>query len=201
MTNSEINGFLRRVKAARKFFDKKLENSSLSDEEREDIELDESLISKLINDMCNYTISVFDDNYKNANRDAFRKSFNEVSDYQRAFEDIERSRKNTHNVLITDIKMVDNMCKRNGLEEICGLLPEQYRKDTSGLMGDKNRSDPGVVETRHKIAKWTWDIVIGCSIGMSMDKDFDVTKERLTGDLTGIRVAKKNLKDLTDPNL
>ena len=211
MTNTEFNKIVRRKKAAREYCSKMSKDDNLTDEEREDIEFLQDDIEKLIKDMCNYTCSVFDDNYKNANRAQMAEEYAEVQDFQRVCEDIERTRKNSHDALIIQIKVTDNACRAAGLEEIYGELPEEYRKDTSGLMGDKNRSNPGVVETRHAIADWCFDFVLAATVGMYMDldeldynknvEDYKTVSEDFKYKRGGRSGAEKIIKEMTDPDL
>ena len=211
MTNTEFNKIARRIKNAREYCSKMSKDDNLTAEEREDIEFFQDDIEKLIKDMCNYTCSVFDDNYKNANRAQMAEEYDDVIDFQRVCEDIERMRKNSHDALIIQIKVTDNACRVAGLEEIYGELPEEYRKDTSGLMGDKNRSNPGVVETRHAIADWCFDFVLAATVGMYMDldeldynknvEDYKTVSEDFKYKRGGHMGAEKIIKEMTDPDL
>ena len=211
MTNTEIDRIINRIKKARAYAEKKLNDPNVSDEEREDAEFLKDDIEKLIEDMCYYTASVFDDNYKKYDFQQMVAQYTEVDDFQRASEEIEKRRKSNHDRLILQIKVVDNACKREGLEEIYGELPDKYRRDTSGLMGDDNRKKPGVVETRHAIADWCFEFVLSATVGMYMELD-ELNFEKNEGDYKtvsedfkykrgGKKAAKEMIMKLSDPDL
>lgn len=205
MTNSEINKYLRRIKDARSLCKNVMQDEKSSQDEKEEMEFFEDTLLSLIEKMCNYTRCVFDDNFKNATRNTMMKDANSINDYQRKMEEIERERKSSHDTLIITIRIVDSFCERLGIEPIYGELPEQYKKDTTGLMGEENRSKPGVVETRHAIADWAFDLVCGATIAEYMDlKDYNKSFESYQSLAKGVksnRNMKNMIEEMTNPDL
>lgn len=186
MTNGEINGILNRIKELRK--------------------IDEDIVKDLINSLCRYTKSVFDDNFKTANITRIRENANSLEEYQQKVEEIELNRKMAHDRLITDIKVADMFCRMSGIQEIYGELPKEYQKDTTGLMGEANRKNPGVVETRHNIAEWAWGVITGAVISMDLDiTGIDYSKDindfKQVGETYSDKKARKILDDLTNPEI
>ncbi len=206
---SEVDKTLRRIKAVRTYCDKTIKESKDSNEIEDAKDLQEFVLS-LIEAMAKYTASVFDDEIKNVTRKKMIEESNSVREYQEKCEQIERTRKSCHDNLIIQIKVTDILCRLVGVEEIYGKLPEEYRKDTAGLMGDKNRRNPGVVETRHAIADWTWDVVLGSTVAMTLDidemdynKDLD-DREKIAEEfkrLGGVASAKRAIKEMTEPEI
>lgn len=204
LTERDIDRTLRRIKDAREFYRKKQNDQSLSEDDRELSEDNETAIVRLIDGMCEYVASVFDDNLKGIVRQAYvEEGRNE--DWRAECERIEFGRKTSHDALISNIKLCDLICRNDGLEEIYGELPEEYKKDTSGLMGPENRSKPGVVETRHNIADWTFQFILGCSILDVINKDYENDREVYTEisksyNQIGRKGVAKNIKEMTEPS-
>ena len=67
------------------------------------------------------------------------------------------------------------------------------------LMGKENREVPGVKEIRHDIADWTWHFVMGCSICLGTDIDYENEPE-FAAMLYKSSVAKSNILRLTKPD-
>lgn len=205
---SEVDETLRKIKDVRAYCNKTIkENKSF--EEVDDAKDLEYHVLKLIELMSEYTESVFDDEIKKATRQKMREESNTLQEYQEKCENIERRRKNAHDSLIIQIKMTDNLCKLVGVDEIYGRLPKEYREDTSGLMGEKNRSNPGVLETRHAISDWAWEVVLGSTVAMTLDlaeMNYDKNledREKIAEEfkrLGGVKVAKKMIDDMTRPD-
>lgn len=204
---SEVDQTLRRIKNVREYCEKTI-NESKNPNEIEDAKDLQSNVIELIKLMAEYTETVFDDNIKNATRQKMREESNTVQDYQEKCENIEKRRTSTHDSLIVQIKMTDNLCKLLGVDEIYGRLPEEYRKDTSGLMGKVNRKNLGVVETRHAIADWAWDVVLGSTVAMTLDLDEMNYNKSLDDRETiaeefkrfgGVATAEKTINDMTEP--
>lgn len=186
MTNGEINGILNRIKELRK--------------------VDEDIANDLINALCKYTSSVFDDSFKDANITGMRENANSLEEYQQKVEEIELNRKSAHDDLISSIKVADMLCRMSGIQEIYGELPEEYQKDTTGLMGEANRKNPGVVETRHNIAEWAWGFITGAVISMdidisNIDYSNDINDFKKVGETYSDKKARKVLDDLTNPEI
>mgnify|MGYP002516111011 FL=1 len=202
MTERDIDRILRSIKDVREYLIKRKNDTSISEEERGWAESDEKAITDLIECMADYTASVFDDNFKSITRDAYSKE-RSADEWRTKSEEIERRRKLTHDALIGKIKMADGICRDSGLEEIYGELPDEYKKDTRGLLGDENRSKPGVVETRHKIADWVFQFTLGCAIIDALDRDYENDIEAYTesaslyGKVSADGVAKR-IKEMTD---
>lgn len=150
--------------------------------EEEDFEemqmLKEDIISidTLLNDMSEYTKSVFIDNEKNANLARFREECSTLEEYQNKIEEIEIIRKSKHDKFIVSIKLADKICQLYGQEPIYGML-DDFKDDVSKLMEKENRKNPEVVKKRHEIANWGFDIVISCIAGVTLGKDLDVDYE------------------------
>ncbi len=203
MTERDVDRILRKIRDAREYYVKRKNDTTLSEEDREWAEDDEEAILSLIDDMAEYTSSVFDDNFKNITREAYVKE-RRTEDWKCECEQIEFRRKTAHDALISKIKMVDLICRHDGLEEIYGELPDEYKHDTSGLMGEENRSKPGVVETRHKIADWVFQFTLGCAVIDALDRDYENDLEayaenaRLYGKIGSKGVAKMT-KEMTNP--
>ena len=188
MSNREIDGILSRIKTLKS-------QSSMH----------ASIAEQLIDSMCAYTSSVFEDNYQRSNSLQMRENANSISEYQRQFVEIDSGRKIAHDALITMIKMADFVCRKTGIPEIYGELPEQFKDDVSGLMGKENRDKPGVVETRHGIANWTWGFITGAVISMDIDiegRDYSRNMQdiRDMGSAYKPSRAKKLLNELTEPD-
>ena len=174
MTNTELNNVIKRMRNAKLKASEVLKATTSTLEEREDASELLEEVDGLVKSMCEYTASVFNDERKNIKRTEMIRNANSIEEYQSMSENIERTRKSAHDDLIRRIKLTDLLCKINGTDEIYGQLPEEYKMDTSGLMGSKNRAKPGVVETRHAIADWTWQVVLGCTVEMYMEiGDYD----------------------------
>lgn len=204
---SEVDRTLKKIKNARAYCDKIIKESK-NLKEVEDAEFLKDNISELVGLMSEYTESVFDDKIKNATRQKILEESNTIRDYQEKCEIIEIRRKNVHDGLITQIKVTDNLCKTVGVDEIYGRLPEEYREDTSGLMGKENREKPGVVEIRHAITDWAFEVVLGSTVAMTLDLaeiDYDNNFEdnkKVAEEfrrLGGVRGAKKMIDDMTRP--
>ncbi len=210
MSNSEINRTLRHIRDARRHFQKILNDPNATEDTKMDAQFDLDAIEELIDAMCSYTSSVFDDNFKNATRAIASKVFDSVKDYQDNSENVERRRKMNHDDLIAKVKVARIVCDRAGLEPICDLLPEEFRRDTSFLTDEKNRgkvtkNGQTVVEIRHAIADWAWDVTIGCAVpDIEMysyhdnREDFEAVSKKISGSKEGL---KKTIKDITDPDL
>lgn len=204
---SEVDRTLKRIKNARAYCQKTLSESKDENELDYASELQEAITS-LIGCMAEYTESVFDDEIKNATRQKMIEDANTVRDYQIKCEEIEKRRKISHDDLIRQIKITDMICREMGVSEIYGKLPEEYRKDTTGLMGEANRRNPGVVETRHAIANWAWNVVLGSTVEMTLDiSNMDYEKnledrEKLAEEfkrMGGVEAAKRMMKEITEP--
>ena len=202
MTNSEVNAILRRMKNAKKHWHDIARNDVASQDEKEMADDSFGDINDLINKMCEYTWAVFEDNTKSSIRDDRGM---EVEERQEKMMDIERTRKIKHDALITQIKLVDKECRVAGIEEIYGDLPNQFKEDVSGLMGEENRKNPEVLKTRKQIANWTFDFVLSCSIGMYLDLgnlDFDTNPQdfkNVSRGMIGKKVIQEDIKTMTDP--
>ena len=203
---SEVDATLRRIKNAREFAEKKIKKAT-SIEEREDGEDLRDCVDSLIKQMCEYTEAVFLDNKKNYSRTHLVKSMNR-SEYQSYCENLERKRKSCHDSLIVQVRMTDSLCEELGIEPIYGRLPDAYKKDTSALMGSENRNKPGVVEVRHAIADWAWDVTIESTVALYIDiseldynKNVDDMEEISTAynKIGGNREASKIIKEITEP--
>ena len=210
MSNSEINRTLRNIKDARKHFQSILNNPNATEDQKMNAEWDLSSIEELIDAMCKYTSSVFDDNFKNATRTIASQMFNDVKEYQDNSESVERTRKMTHNDLIIKVKVAGIVCENAGLPLICDLLPQEFRRNTEFLMKEENRgkvtqNGQKVVEIRHAIADWAWDITVGCAVP-DIDKysyqdnreDFEEVSKAISSSREGL---KKTMKDITNPEL
>lgn len=203
---SEVDATLRRIKDAREFAEKRLKTET-SKEEREDAQDLKNCIDRLIKLMCDYTETVFMDNEKNYSRTQLLKRMDR-SEYQSYCENLERSRKTCHDALITQVRMTDSLCDELGLKPIYGELPEQYQKDSSLLMGSENRAKPGVVETRHAIADWAWDVTIGSTVALYIDvSELDYEKnisdlEKISSayhHIGGKKQADRMIQEMTEP--
>ena len=205
---SEVDRTLRRIKDARAHCEKIIKVSKNS-EEIDDANTLLQDLSELITSMSEYTETVFDDEIKNLTRQKMIEEASTIRDYQIKCEEIERRRKSSHNDLILHVKLTDGMCRNLGISEIYGKLPEEYKKDTSGLMGNENRRNPGVVETRHAIADWAWEVVLGSTVAMTLDlaemnyeKNLE-DREKIAEEfkrLGGAEAAKKMIDDMTRPD-
>lgn len=203
---SEVDSTLRRIKNAKKFAEEKLKTAKTV-EEREDAEDLRDFVNKLVTQMCEYTESVFRDNTKNLTRSQLSKEMDR-KEFQDYCEGLERNRKISHDALITQVKMTDELCEELGIEPIYGKLPERFKNDTSLLMGSKNREKDGVVETRHAIADWTWDVVIGSTVALYIDvrgldynsnkEDMNTITESYHRDVGGKIEAKKLIDEMTE---
>lgn len=201
MTNREVNAILKRIKDAKSYWKNYGQKEDISDDKKLLAKDSYEAVDDLIDKMCSYTCAVFDDKLKGF----IRIDDNlEVKDRQEKIQEIERTRKLRHDALITQIKMVDKMCRMEGVDEIYGELPKEYRENVSGLMGDENREKPGVVETRHAIAKWTFDFVLSCSVGMYLDLgelDFENNPDdfrAISSKIKGEKKMQKDIKEMTD---
>ncbi len=173
--------------------------------EREDAEFLLDQLELLVNSMVEYTDVVFDHNMSKATRENSYSSSENLVDTQKEMEKIERRRKICHDALITDVRMTDTACRLVGVDEIYGKLPKEYREDSSGLLGEENRKNSGVVETRHAIADWAWDFVLGCTVAFQLDLE-DMNYQKNLSDREkisetykksgGAVSAKKQIKDI-----
>ncbi len=203
MTERDVDRILIRIKNAREYYAKRKNDTTLEEDDREWAGDNEEAILDLIDDMAVYTASVFDDNFKNITREAYAKE-RRTEDWKAECEQIEFRRKTTHDALILKIKMVDLICNRDGLEEIYGELPDEYKHDTSGLMGEKNRSKPGVLETRHKIADWVFQFTLSCAVIDALDRDYENDIDAYAENASsyrkiGSKGVAKRIKEMTDP--
>lgn len=209
MTNKEVDSIITRIKNARK------RCKELSKDEKADARLrklashGEEIYEDLVTDMCAYTDSVFEDKFKNSNLTEMRENANSREEYQEKYETLELNRKTAHNTLITSIKMADLVCRRVGVPEIYGKIPKEFQDDTSIILDEANRYMPGVLETRHGIAEWTWDFVIGCIIDMNIEidpnssrnTDYKNDKEKFEDVQKNFdsEKTKRMIQDLTEP--
>lgn len=204
---SEVDRTLRKIKNVREYCERTIKEEKDPQKVEDAKELQEGVLD-LVKLMSEYTETVFDDNIKDATRQKMMEEANTIREYQEKCENIEKRRKNAHDSMIIQLKMTDQMCREAGVNEIYGRLPEEYREDTSGLMGEKNRSNHGVVETRHAIAKWAWDFVLGSTVAMTLDlaemnyeKNLD-DREKIAEEfkrMGGAETAKKMIDDMTRP--
>lgn len=169
MLSQNPDAILRRILAVKRTISSKIEKEQ-DKEELQILREDISSIDNLVDDLSEYTKSVFVDEEKNRNLERFKEECKSTEEYQYKFEEIEKTRKSRHDKLIMSIKLADKICEIYGEEPIYGELGE-YKNDVSGLMGSENRKNPGVVEKRHEIAKWGFDLVISCVAGMALEKD------------------------------
>lgn len=203
LTDRDIDRILIRIKDAREYYHQRKNDKNLSEDDREWAADNGDAILMLIDNMCEYVSLVFDDNFKNITRQEYAKE-RRNDEWKAECERIEFGRKSEHDALITNIKLVDLICRRDGLKEIYGELPEEYKNNTSGLMGAENRSKPGVVETRHKIADWTFQFVLGCAVIDALDRDYDNDIEAYTELSESYRKIGKNkmsrrIEEMTEP--
>lgn len=188
MSGREVDRTIHRIKDALKVADGILKDSTSTVEQRGDaIGLKDS-VEDLINAMCNYTRCVFIDKYKNKTRKQMIENANTVEDYQTECENIEKARKSAHDDLISKVKLADWSCRDIGVAEIYGELPEQYKENIDGLIGEKNRTRE-VVKIRHAIADWTWDFVLGCTVAMTLENYDKLDHENNAGDNEKIGTA------------
>lgn len=199
-----VDSTIKKIALAKKQCQKVLAESKY-EMEREDAELLMEQLERLVNSMVEYTDVVFDHNMSKATRENSYSNSENLLDTQKEMEKIERRRKICHDALITDVRMTDSACRLVGVDEIYGKLPKEYQNDSSGLLGDENRKNPGVVETRHAIADWAWDFVLGCTVAFQLDlEDMNYQKNlndrekisetyKKTGGAMG---AKKQIKDI-----
>lgn len=199
-----VDSTIKKIALAKKQCQKVLAESK-DEMEREDAELLLEQLERLVNSMVEYTDVVFDHNMSKATRENSYSNSENLLDTQKEMEKIERRRKICHDALITDVRMTDSACRLVGVDEIYGKLPKEYQNDSSGLLGDENRKNPGVVETRHAIADWAWDFVLGCTVAFQLDlEDMNYQKNlndrekisetyKKTGGAMG---AKKQIKDI-----
>lgn len=168
MTNREIDMALQSIRDIRA---KAKELRKGQDEEDKELgeELEEAL-SSTVTSMFSYTDSVFLMNQTKALRDILQENLSR-EDYISEIENSEKRRKNAHNTLISNLKVMNLYCDMVGLPAFYSGFPEKYKKDVSELLKPENRSLPDVLETRHAIAKWTWDFCISTTIGIQMGKD------------------------------
>lgn len=202
MTNSEVNGVLRRIKNIKSYWYNMSKNEGITEEEKKIATESFEAVNNLINKMCSYTWAVFEDKTSNLIREDRGR---DVEERQGEISENELARKIAHDGLIVQIKWVDKMCRMAGLEEVYGKLPNEYKEDTSGLMGEENRSKPGVVETRHAIARWSFDMVISCmgSIYLDIgDLDYDTNPDTYN-EISQNKGRKVKIKDdmewMTEP--
>lgn len=202
MTNSEVNGVLRRIKNIKSYWYNMSKNEGITEEEKKIATESFEAVNNLINKMCCYTWAVFEDKTSNLIREDRGR---DVEERQGEISENELARKIEHDGLIVQIKWVDKMCRMAGLEEVYGKLPNEYKEDTSGLMGEENRSKPGVVETRHAIARWSFDMVISCmgSIYLDIgDLDYDTNPDTYN-EISQNKGRKVKIKDdmewMTEP--
>ncbi len=165
MTNREIDDIINKIKRLKKEIKN---NPALSEEDRED---DIYMVDEFIDAMCDYSSATFDDKEKNLKRNKMINDGVSQKDIIATSERIEFARKTAHDNLILRLRMVDAECRRYGIPEIYGKIPDKYKDDSSGLIGEKNRKNPGVVETRHEIADWTWNFIMGCTACMDLGLD------------------------------
>ena len=155
-------------------------NPNITEEERKD---DLDLVSNFVDSMCQYTTAAFKERKKSAIRNQMMRDGESGEEIRTIGEQLEKNRKNSHDMLILQTKRIDLVCREYGLPEIYGKIPEEYKKDISGLLGEKNRKNPGVVEARHDLANWTWDFILSCTICMDLEtnidmEDLDIEKNR-----------------------
>ncbi len=165
---SSVDNTIRKIKYAKQHCNKILVESK-DDTEKEDANDLLQQIDVLIKDMLQYTESVFDDNLNKMSCSKDIQDSYDIEDKQKILEGIDRRRKATHDALIIDVRLTDSLCRFVGVDEIYGKLPKEYQNDVSGLLGQKNRENPGVVETRHAIADWAFDFVLGCTVAFELD--------------------------------
>lgn len=206
---SEVDSTLKRIRNARKVAEEKLKSATTL-EEREDAKDLKDYVEKLVDQMCKYTETVFRDNKKNYTRTQLMNNMDR-KDYQVYCEEIERARKVNHDALITQVRMTDDMCEYMGVEPIYGRLPEKYKKDSSLLMGTENRGKEGVVETRHAIADWAWDVTIGSTVALYIDiselnynqnkEDMDKIADTYHQKFGAKNDAKNMINKMTEPEI
>lgn len=198
---SSVDNTIRKIRSARQRGKEILANSK-DELEREDAEFLLEQIDTLVKSMLDYTETVFDDNISKSNRN--QDSY-ELDDRQKLMEGVERRRKIAHDGLITDVRLTDSICRNMGIEEIYGKLPKEYQDDVSGLLGEENRKRPGVVETRHAIADWAFDFVLGCTVAfelnlneMNYDKNLE-DREKIAQTfkgMGGVTGGKRQINDI-----
>ena len=169
--SAEIDRTIMRIKNARRKARQIIDDPNSSDDQIEEAELALSSINDLIDGMIQYTNSVFRHQFTSAMNRIILANCNEREDYIKTMEDADSGRIAAHDVLLIDVKVADFECECLGVEPICGMLPEEYKKDVSGLCGKANRKKDGVVPIRHGIAKWGWNFVLGCTVALSLGRD------------------------------
>lgn len=213
MTNREVDSIINRIRNARKKCKELSKREDIDKTLKTMAEYGDDVILYFVEAMCRYTDSVFEDKSKNISITSLRERCNSREEYQEKFEEIEKNRKSAHNNLITSIKVTDMICRKVGVPEIYGRLPERYKNDVSEVLKEENRGMPGVLDLRHDIANWTWDFVIGCIIDMNVELDQNVNvshKKDYQNDIDAFegvqntfdsKKAKKMIQDLTEPEI
>ncbi len=211
MTNREVDSIINKIRNARTKCSELSKRDDIDKTLKDTAEFGDDVILDFIEAMCRYTDSVFEDKSKNIGITSLRESCNSQEEYQAKFEEIEKRRKSAHNNLITSIKVVDLVCRKIGVPEIYGKLPEKYKNNIGEVLKEENRGMPGVLDLRHDIANWTWDFVIGCIIDMNVELDPNVSnKKDYQNDIEAFesiqdgfesKKVEKMLEDLTEPEL
>ncbi len=209
MTNKEIDSIISRIKDAKKRCEELVKDENADARLRKLAGNGTSIFEELVSDMCAYTDSVFEDKFKNSNLTEMRENANSREEYQEKYENLELNRKMAHNSLIISVKTSDLVCRKIGVPEIYGKLPKEFQNDVSVILDESNRYMPGVLETRHGIAEWAWDFVIGCIIDMNVEidpnssrvTDYKNDKEKFEDvqKKFNSEKAKKMIQDLTEP--
>lgn len=177
MTNTDLNIIFARIKNAKVRANEIINSPSSTEEEREDAQSLLYEVTGLVHSMCEYTQSVFDDERKKIYRTELIRNANSVKDFQENAEKLEIARGIKHDGLLLSVKMTDMYCRLHGIEEICGLLPEEYKNDVGGLLKDpatgvlRDRHNPAVPVLRHKIANWCWEVVLASTVEMYIEHD------------------------------
>lgn len=211
MTNREVDSIISRIRNAREKCSELSKRDDIDKTLKDTAEYGDDVILDFIEAMCRYTDSVFEDKSKNISITSLRERCNSQEEYQAKFEEIEKNRKSAHNNLITSIKVTDLICRKIGVPEIYGKLPEKYKNDISEVLKEENRGMHGVLDLRHDIANWTWDFVIGCIIDMNVElvqnvsnkKDYQNDIDAFESIQKGFdsKKVKKMIEDLTEPEL
>ncbi len=177
MTNREIDETIQKIRTLNLAIK---QNPNITEEERKD---DLYIVSNFVDSMCQYTTAAFKERKKSAIRNQMMRDGESGEEIRAMGKKLDSDRIASHNELLRLTRIVDSICREYGLPEIYGKIPEEYKNDISGLLGSENRKNPGVVETRHGLANWTWDFILSCTICMDLEtnidmEDLDIEKNR-----------------------
>lgn len=195
LSNSEINGILRRLSKAREVAREK--------DKIEDEPFYESTIDDFISSMCKYTKSAYTHEIARASsRNTSIQDSHDQKDFAEELQSLDYNRKLNHTSFLTNAILSCRICDQLGVERIIDIIPEKYINDSqNNSIDDMKNHSPELRQFRHAAAEWCFDLVIACSLDIDIDLNRnDYEGAQKISSSFNEKSAKDHLKKLTEPS-